>query len=365
MVDGWQDRSIFSAWHHERSNRDTSERIKRTHRNRFLHGGSVSLPIFGLRKKPGAKSDDDWERVPEAEPIYQEWFDRLDHDAQYADVADWLNQKGVPLGPYSRQDHWDGPMVGRLTHNPLLKGVRFRNKRKTRRISAGTYKSEKAEPHELLTRRVPHLAFFEEAYYDRAVAKADARNAKFRRTGNGGPDPCANHPKKRVRFPGQTIFCGMCGRLYVFGGHGQKEHLMCSGARSYLCWNGATLDGPLAATNISGEVFAQIEALQDFDPAFFDMVNEDARKWDSAQQSLLRDITGKIQHGEREIENLMKFIRGGDDSVSVREDLHRLEEQVQQRKSHAAWRKRWIPTTVLWMIGRYGHVQALRPEHDR
>jgi predicted site-specific integrase-resolvase len=37
--DGWQDRSIFSAWHHERSNRDTSERIKRTHRSRFLQGG--------------------------------------------------------------------------------------------------------------------------------------------------------------------------------------------------------------------------------------------------------------------------------------------------------------------------------------
>ena len=28
-VDGWQDRTIFSAWHHERSNRDTSVRINR------------------------------------------------------------------------------------------------------------------------------------------------------------------------------------------------------------------------------------------------------------------------------------------------------------------------------------------------
>lgn len=37
-VPGWQDRSIFSAWHHERSNRDTSDRIKRSHHNRFEQG---------------------------------------------------------------------------------------------------------------------------------------------------------------------------------------------------------------------------------------------------------------------------------------------------------------------------------------
>jgi hypothetical protein len=41
MVEGWEDRSIFSAWHHERSNRDTSDRIKRAHRGRFLNGGAL------------------------------------------------------------------------------------------------------------------------------------------------------------------------------------------------------------------------------------------------------------------------------------------------------------------------------------
>ena len=76
---GWQDRSIFSAWHHERSNRDTSDRIKRSHRSRFQQGGTASLPIFGYRKKPDAKTDGDWERVPEAKEVYREWFDRLDH----------------------------------------------------------------------------------------------------------------------------------------------------------------------------------------------------------------------------------------------------------------------------------------------
>ena len=230
--DDWEDRSIFSAWHHERSNRDTSSRIKRAHRSRFQQGECLSLPIYGYVKKPGTRSDADLEKLPEAEAIYTEWFDRLDRGASYAEVADWLNEHGVPLGPYCTQKkEWDYRIVGQVTHNWILKGVRFRNKRKTRRNNtSGKYVSEKADPTELLTRRVPHLAFFTEAYYDRVVAKVDARNAKYCRNASGGPDPLEDRPRKRTRFPGQTIYCGICGRLFVFGGHGKKDHLECAGA---------------------------------------------------------------------------------------------------------------------------------------
>ncbi len=329
---GWEDRSIISAWHHERSNRDTSDRIKRSHRSRFQQGGTASLPIFGYRKKPDAKSDGDWELVPEAKDVYREWFDRLDHGATYSEVSDWLNDNGIAPGPYCRNDKWDCRMVSRVTHNSLLKGLRFRNKRKTRRSSGGTYKSEKAKPADLLTRHVPHLAFFEEAYYDRVVAKVDARNAKFRRNSNGGPDPCADRPKKRTRFPGQSIYCGVCGRMFVFGGHGQKDRLMCSGAREYKCWNAITVDGPSAARKISEAMFSEIENMAGFDPSFLAMVNEEADKFDAARESRLRELTTAIERGNREIANLVKYIRDGDDSPTVRDELRRLETCRQQLK---------------------------------
>jgi site-specific DNA recombinase len=334
---GWQDRSIFSAWHHERSNRDTSERIKRTHRNRFLHGGTASLPIFGYRKKPGAKSDDDWEKLPEAEQIYREWFDRLDHDALYAEVGDWLNEAGVPTGPHSRTNKkWDGRMVARVTHNWLLKGVRFRNKRKTRRISTGKYKSEKADPRELLTRHVPHLAFFEEAYYDRVVAKADARNAKYRRSKGGAADPCANRPKKRVRYPGQSLCCGVCGRPFVFGAHGQTDHLMCSGAREYLCWNAISLNGPLTAQAVAASVLAEIETLRDFDAAFVDMVNEEAQKLDVQREHRLYELQTLIEKRQSQIQNLVDYISGGCKSPNVAENLGKLEAELPQLQAQRA-----------------------------
>ena len=325
--EGWQDRSIFSAWHHERTNRDTSGRIKRTHRSRFMQGGTASLPIFGYRKKPGAKSDDDWERVPEAEVIYKEWFNRLDNGALYAEVSDWLNESGVAPGPYCKNDHWDGRMVSRVTHNWILKGLRFRNKQKTRRISEGKYKSEQAKAEDLLTRHVPHLAFFDAAYYDRVVAKLDARNAKFCRNGKGGPDPRRNVSKKRTRFPGQSVYCSRCGRLFVFGGHGQKDHLECDGSRNYKCWNAFTVDGPLAVEKLSQVVFSQIEALEDFDPVFLEMVNEEASRLDAARETRLRDLARDVTKVQRQMDNLVDFIRAGDTSNRVRCELSRLEEE--------------------------------------
>ena len=203
-VDGWQDRSIFSAWHHERSNRDTSQRIKRTLRNRFTQGGCTACLPYGYFKKAGAKSDADVEKLPEAEGVYKEWFRRLDNGAGYAEVADWLNENGVPVGPHCRNKEWHCAMVGQVTHNWILKGLRFRNKRRSKRYNkSGKYITEKADSNELLTRKVSHLALFEEAYYDRIVAKVDARNAKYRRNGRGGPDPLKNRPRKRVRAPGR------------------------------------------------------------------------------------------------------------------------------------------------------------------
>ena len=327
---GWRDAAFFASYFYEKDNRDKSLRIKERLRSRFLAGGALPGAIFGIIKPAGANSDKDLVKDPDAEPIYREWFRKLDEDgASYAEIADWLNSAGVPTGPSCRdQPQWNGQLVSQTMHNWILKGIRYRNKRKTRRINdPGHYKSEKADPRELLTRSVAHLAFFEEAYYDRVIAKVDARNAKFRRNGNGGPDPCQNRPKKRTRFPGQIVYCGICGRLYVFGGHGRRDHLMCEGAREHVCWNGITFDGPLASEKISKVALDELQQLQDFDPVFLGKVDEESRLVDVSRNGRLQQIDRELTTVEREIENVMKFIRGGDDSDRVRAELRQLEDR--------------------------------------
>ena len=67
----WRLHAFFAAMKHEQSNKDTSLRIKRTLRNRFVQGGVVQFTIFGYIKPPGAKNDDELQKDPAAEAIYE------------------------------------------------------------------------------------------------------------------------------------------------------------------------------------------------------------------------------------------------------------------------------------------------------
>lgn len=333
----WRLHAFFAAMKHEQSNKDTSLRIKRTLRNRFAQGGVIQFTVFGYVKPPGAKNDGELQKDPAAEAIMKEWFARLDRGETFSELADWLNSQGVATGPFCRSERWTCAMVGRITRNPILKGVRQRNRKEAKRYNkTGKHKSVNAKPEDLLERFCPHLAFFEAAYYDRVLAKVISRNAKYRRNGKCGAEPRMNIPKKRIRYPGQSIRCGVCGRLLVFGAHGQADHLICSGAREYRCWNGISLDGPLTAQCVGEMVLVEIEALEDFDPAFLELVNDEARKLDAGRDSRLRDLETLIDQHRREIQNLVRFIRVGDESPSVREDLQQLDAALLQLQGEKA-----------------------------
>lgn len=222
--DGWRMSAFFAAMRHELYNADNAKRIRRSQEARFESGGMLPCQFFGYIKPKDAETEDDLRKDEAAEPIYGEWFRILEEGGTYQDVADWLNEEGVPVGPYCRSGYWTCRMVSRITHYSLLKGERSRNNRKSKRENrTGRRRSVKTSAKERKTRQCPHLAFFDADYYDRVVAAADERNGKYRRKLHDGQDCRANTPKKRTRCPGQMVFCGVCGRLYVFGGHGQTN----------------------------------------------------------------------------------------------------------------------------------------------
>ncbi len=178
----WRQNAWFAVFRHEAYNKDTALRIRRTLRNRFMQGGVFQVPIFGYIKPPGAKSDADVTKDPEAEPIYDEWFRKLENDESYSAVADWLTELGIPTGPYCRGKRWTGRMVMRVTFNPILKGLRVRNKKISKRINkTGRRRSVDAPPEERLERECPHLAFIEPKRYDRLIRKLQLKNDKYRR----------------------------------------------------------------------------------------------------------------------------------------------------------------------------------------
>lgn len=300
-VEGWELSSYFAVMRHETYNKDTSKRIRRSQRNRFIQGGVVQCLPYGYIKPHPHATDAECFKNPDAEPIYREWFRRLEEGQSYAEIADWLNAQNVPVGRYVRSKAWTPQLVAKVTHNPILKGERRRNERMADRVNrSGRRRTIRAPASELLIRHCPHLAFFEPAYYDGIIAMLRLKNGRYRR-GRDGHDCRRNIPRRRTRWPGQHLRCGICGRQFVFGGHGQTHHLMCEGARRHRCWNGVTCDGPLLVQKVLAAIREEVERLEGFDEAFRTLVLEEA-------QAGLSELASEISSLERQQRALLRSI---------------------------------------------------------
>ena len=330
-IDGWEDSATMATWHHERSNRDTAERIKRSLDNRFDLGGVVQFTIYGYVKPPGAKHDRDLQKDPTAEPIIQEIFRRLEQGAFYAEIADWLNDQGARPGPYCRLPRWDGPMVRRFVHEPILKGIRVRNRKVTKRINkTGRRKTVKGEPSQLRVRQCPHLAFVDSDYYDHVIRLADERNQGYRRTNKGESDPRLGVSRKRTHFPGQHARCGICGRLMHWHGMKGRKVMLCSGAADYRCWNGLFVNGEECSQRIAGAVLQAISELPDFDSVFGQLLSERFADLDDREGIQRRVLEQKLKDVEQRLSSLMTHLEQRPESQTI---LDRLDELESQRKT--------------------------------
>ncbi|HUQ69000.1 MAG TPA: recombinase family protein [Planctomycetaceae bacterium] len=334
-VAGWEDSAFIATWHHERSNRDTSDRIRRSLNNRFDQGGVVQFVLYGYIKPEGAKSDADLLKDPAAEEIIPELFRRLEQGALYTELADWLNERGIPPGPCCRLPRWDGPMVRRVVHNRMLKGIRERNRLISKRHhKTGRHKSVKAMPQQLRVRPCPHLAYFEAAYFDRVVALADERNDACRRTNQGGPDPRQGVPRTRTQFPGQHARCGICGRLLHWHGMKGRKILLYSGAADYRCWNGLFINGEECSQRIVTAIVEAIADLPDFDTVFGDLVRQQSADFDGRQAAERAALEQKVRSNEQRLAHVMDNLERRPGSEAL---LHRLDEleREQSQLRHA------------------------------
>jgi hypothetical protein len=233
--DSWEEDAISACRDHVGHNAHTSKRLKQKLMNRFAKfGGATARPIYGYVVPEGAKTYAGWQKDPEATEVYTEWFRRLRENPNCSAVADWLNEKAVPTGPYARKKTWDGAMVRRVTRNPILKGMPGRGFKHTvkhhetgRRISVKNPNGPKYQD-------FAHLAHVDPVEFDEVNALVEeAYKGKGRKPVNGH-DPLLGVPRKRTRFPGQHARCWYCGWQYVWGGNGMAENLMCNGSRAEL-----------------------------------------------------------------------------------------------------------------------------------
>ena len=119
----------------------------------------------------------------------------------------------------------------------------------------------------------------------------------------------------------EHIVCGVCGRLFYWGGHGQADRMMCSGARDYACWNAATFDGRKAAGLLAGALLSAVESLPDFDEAFRAKVETAAIARRSGRAEALGRLNRGIAQVERELSNIADAVAGGMFSPTLRDKL--------------------------------------------
>jgi hypothetical protein len=285
----------------------------------------IKIPLFCYIKPPGCKSDSELVKNDEMQAVVENMFARLQQGWSFSRLADELNSTKVPTGPGCRTKNWNGAMVRRIVYNPILKGVRVWNDHVTKRINkTGRRRQFKAPAGERLERPVPHLAFVDADRYDVLIAKLTEQGEKYSVPKRRGNDPRKGRPKKRTRWPGQHVYCSVCGKMYVYGGHGKKKHLMCNGARAYECWNGVTFDAEVAARNISGAAFDFISTLPDFDSAALSAVREEANKLQQDQQQDLVRVQRDLNNLSREEQRLVAAIEYGDDMPPLVEALKAL-----------------------------------------
>lgn len=334
----WHLGAFFSTLRHESYCRDTSKRIRRSLRNRFAQGGVVQTLVYGYIKPPGAESDADVRKDPEAEPVYNEWFRKLEDGATYAEVADWLNDKGIPTGPASRSTSWNVARVRNVTLNPILKGDRVRNRMIARRINkTGRSRSVPAPPEELQVRHVDHLAFVDPERYDRIIALIRRRNGKYKAKGLDGRKGV---PRKRTTFPGQHLACGVCGRVYYFGGNGQADQLMCSGAREHRCWNGMAVDARIATEKIAKAVLAELDGMPEFDKALRDQVNEEVRAAEADRGRDVEGLRGELEEVRKKLDRILELTEKTGHTPTIVERLLVLETERDRLGLELAERER-------------------------
>lgn len=343
----WRQNALLATFRHEAYNEDTAHRIAQRLRNRFLDGKIVTFLPAGYDKPHSKANDADCSKIASAEPVYDEWFTRLEEGQAFADVALWLNEVGFPTSTHAKKEQWDGTLVGQTTRNPILKGLRERNRRRSvRHNKTGKRKSVKAPPELLLQREVPHLAFIEPERYDRVLRKINRRNSHYSRANREGVDPRQGRPRSDTRWPAQHVRCGICGRKYVLGGHGRKERMMCDGARQYRCWNAMTVNAEELARAVADEIHCQIASLPNFDEELIRGVHAEAGSLRTRMNSTLAGLQKQRAKSEAEIANLTDAIASGISSPALLERLRFTELLVTEVDDEIANVIESIPTAV-------------------
>ncbi|MCE9554687.1 MAG: recombinase family protein [Planctomycetes bacterium] len=305
----WEEDALAACSDHVRHCAHTSLRLKHKLMNRWIKAGKTSArPIHGIIVPKGATCYDDWQLDEAANENIVAAAKLLHETLDCTATADWLNQKGVPVGPHCRRTNWNGAMVRRYFCNRLLSGRPSRGTMHTIKNHESGRRGSVKNPKGPQYLCYPHLKHLEPEFQDGLIALLAAANAKYKRPNRNGADPRLGVRRKSTRFPGQHSQCWYCQRQTVWGGNGITGNLMCNGAREYHCWNSIGFSGELATRRLVEVVTTQLYRLDGFDDQYRELVQAAVNDRASGSPERWAELTRQEASMQTERDNVKQAI---------------------------------------------------------
>jgi DNA invertase Pin-like site-specific DNA recombinase len=343
LQDGWELNTNIATLRAGLTVPETRTRVRRKATHTFDKGGMVLKVKFGYRKltKEEAASGQHGPiglliaKLPECTEIIKAKGKELVEGTSYAAVADQFNAEGVTPGPYVKSGKWTGRLVRELYQDPILSGFRTFRDTLTKCLKSGKRRSRR-NPDGPETKECPELAHLTADEHRPILEEIARRGDSYRTDQNTGRNSLLwNRPRARTLWPGQHAACAICGgRMYRSG-----QHLRCCNSlpkSGSHCWNHVQVPYLQAREKIINFIVTVAEK----HPAFRQqLLNAAWKEYQCRQQRLNVRATAldkEIAKQEKELANLVKFVRENGDLQFAAGAMRDAERQLLQRKQERA-----------------------------
>lgn len=338
--DNWEMMMHAACFRHGMAVPETRRRVKRVATTSFALGGMVLKIKFGYRKLTREEADSG-QFGPKGLRIMKlsEWTHALHQMRKmvlkrlsYEQVCDWLEDEGVPPGPYVTSGKWSGYLVKNLLKDRILSGRRQFRKEVSKFIYGTGAHEARANPKPEL-QEWPELAHFTVEEHDELLKVMDeiAKGARDRQK-VGRESTLYKVPRARSLSPGQMVRCGICGGLmYRYG-----ENLKCQNALGRgpaECWNHVLVSISELHTKVLPLVLGYLDTVPEARAIVVSSAWSECQRVRGRQNRTTATISDQIGILEKEARNLAKAVRLGDNLDSLVRELKETEIQLSELRS--------------------------------
>lgn len=241
-TDHWELALGAAAFRHGMFIPDVRRRVRRSATHAFHNGGMVLRVRYGYRRLSKEEATSGhfgskglrMAKVPECTQTIRQMCRWVHEGVSYVRITERLNQAGICLGPYVKQERWAATNVVNLLRDPILSGTRrFRVVLYEPVFGTGKHRRRKGGQPEIKV--YPELAHLSVADQEALWRVMDERAALWRVSAEKASKRF-NVPRSKSIWPGQAATCGICGgRMYELGPFLKCQNALPGAARP--CWN--------------------------------------------------------------------------------------------------------------------------------